>query len=55
MYRSYKYSQHRSIIWSVWPNGGVFVYELSGCGFESRCCHLDYVYVNVWLTDTCIV
>ena len=21
-------------------NGWVFVYELSGCGFESRCCHL---------------
>ena len=28
-----------SIIWSVWPNGWVFVYELSGCGFESCCCH----------------
>ena len=26
--------------WSVWLNGWVFVYELSGCGFESRCCHL---------------
>ena len=23
----------------VWPNGWVFVYELSGCGFES-CCSL---------------
>ena len=21
----------------VWLNGYVFVYELSGCGFESRC------------------
>ena len=21
-------------------NGWVFVYELSGCGFESRCCHV---------------
>ena len=21
-------------------NGWEFVYELSGCGFESRCCHL---------------
>ena len=20
-------------------NGGVFIYELSSCGFESRCCH----------------
>ena len=23
----------------VWLNGGVFIYELSSCGFESRCCH----------------
>ena len=22
-----------------WLNGWVFVYELSGCGFESSCCH----------------
>ena len=25
----------------VWLNGWVFVYELSGCGFESRCVHYD--------------
>ena len=31
-----KVSQHSSIIWSVWLNGWVFVYELSGCGFESH-------------------
>ena len=24
-----------------WLNGWVFVYELSGCGFEFRCCHLS--------------
>ena len=24
-------------IWSVWPNRWVFVYELSGSGFESSC------------------
>ena len=24
----------------VWLNGWVFVYELSGSGFESYCCHL---------------
>ena len=29
--------------WPVWPNGWVFVYELSGSGFES-CSHL-----NRWL------
>ena len=26
----------------VWLNGCVFVYELSGCGFKSRCCRLIY-------------
>ena len=40
MHRTDKYSQHSSITWSVWLNGGVFVYELSGCGFESSCTHL---------------
>ena len=30
---------------SVWLNGRVFVYELSGCGFESRCCYLNIVYI----------
>ena len=24
--------------------GWVFVYELSGCGFKSRCCHLNFRY-----------
>ena len=28
-----------STTWPVWLNGWVFVYELSGCGFESRCSH----------------
>ena len=28
--------------WPVWINGWVFVYELSGCGCESRCSHLRY-------------
>ena len=27
---------------SVWPNGRVFVYELSGSGLESSCCHLNF-------------
>ena len=30
--------------WPVWLNGWVFVYELSGCGFESCCCHLNFRY-----------
>ena len=32
--------QHSSIIWPVWLNGWVFIYELSGCGLESSCGHL---------------
>ena len=39
MHRIDKYSQHSSIIWPVWLNGRVFVYELSVCGLESRCTH----------------
>ena len=39
-----KYSQHSSIIWPVWLIGWVFLYELSGCGFESCCCHLNFRY-----------
>ena len=27
-----------------WLNGWVFVYELSGCGFESSCSHLTFRY-----------
>ena len=37
-----KYSQHSSIIWPVWLNCWIFVYELCGCGFESRCSHLNF-------------
>ena len=28
-------------IWPVWLNGWVSVYELNGCQFESRSCHLN--------------
>ena len=28
--------------WPVWLNGWVF-YELSGCGFESSCSHMNYL------------
>ena len=34
-------SHHNSILWPVWLNGWVFVYKLSGCGFES-CCGQSY-------------
>ena len=35
MHHADKYSQHNLIIWPVWLNGWVFVYELRNCGFES--------------------
>ena len=38
------HSQQSSIIWPVWLNGWLFVYELSGCGFESSCSHLNLTY-----------
>ena len=41
------YSQHSSMIWSVWPNGWVFVYELSRWRFESRCSHLNFRYPDI--------
>ena len=28
----------------VWLNGWIFVYKLNGCGFEPRCCHLNFRY-----------
>ena len=34
-----KYSQHSSIILPVWLSGWVFVYKLSGVGFESSGSH----------------
>ena len=42
-----KYWQQSSTIWPVWPVSiiwTVFFYELSGYGFESRCCHLNFRY-----------
>ena len=40
--RTDKYSEHTSFIWSFWPNGWVFVYELKSSWFESRFCHLNF-------------
>ena len=31
-----------NITFLVWPNGWVFVYELSGFGFESSCSHINF-------------
>ena len=44
MHRTDKYPQHSWIIWPVSLNCWVFVYELSGCGFESSCSHLNFRY-----------
>ena len=44
MHRTCKFSQLSSIIWSLWLNYCLFIYELGGCGFESRCCHLKFRY-----------
>ena len=30
--------------WSAWLNGWMFIYELSGSGFESSCSHLNFRY-----------
>ena len=46
MHRTDKYSQHSSVIWSVWLNDWVFGYEVSGWGFESSCSHL---HCSSWL------
>ena len=42
MHRTDKFSQHSSIIWPVWINKWVFVYNLSGCGFKSRCYNISF-------------
>ena len=47
VHRTDKYSQHSSINWSVWLNSWVFVYKLSDCKFEFRCCHLKKLLVCV--------
>ena len=37
-----KYSQFSSIIWAVWPNSWLFIYELSVCWSESSCNNLNF-------------
>ena len=39
-----KYLQHSSIIWPVWLNVWVLVYEIIGCGFKSCWSHLNFRY-----------
>ena len=42
IYRADNYSGHNSVIWSVWPNCWVLIYELSGSGFKFSCSHLNF-------------
>ena len=42
MHRGDKYWQQSSIIRPVGVNDWVFVYEIIGCGFKSRCSHLNF-------------
>ena len=42
MHSADNYSKHSWIIWPVWLNGLVFVYEQSGYGFKSSCSHLNF-------------
>ena len=43
MDRKDKYSEHSSIIWPIWTNGWVFIYELSDPGFKSNCSHITQI------------
>ena len=51
MHRTDNYSQQSSMIWPVWLNDWVFVYELSGCGFYSSYSHLNLRYPPVSSKD----
>ena len=42
IHRTDKYSKQRPIIWPVWLNGWVFVYQLSGCRFGSSWSELNF-------------
>ena len=44
MHHTDKFSQNSSILQPVWLNDCVFVYKLSGCGFESCYSHLNFRY-----------
>ena len=54
MHRTDEYSQHSSIIWPGWLSDWVFVYELSGCGLESHCGHLNAFNVSADIADNFI-
>ena len=51
MYRTDKYSYHSSVIWPVWLNGWLFIYKLSGYGFEFSCSHLTSDFAPILSKD----
>ena len=46
---------HLAKIRPVWLNGWVFVYELSGCEFESHCCQLRLQKLFNQLTNLIVI
>ena len=46
MHRAEEYSQHSS-------NGWLLVYELKGCGCESRCSHLQWLFRSFFYLKHC--
>ena len=52
MHHTHKYSQHCSITWPVWLNDWVFIYELSGCEFESHCSQLKIIFLFMLVLNT---
>ena len=42
IHHTYKYSEHSSIIWSLWPNDLVFVYKIIDYGFQSTCSPFNF-------------
>ena len=39
----------------VWPNGWVFIYQISGSGFESSCSHLSPLYLYYLLNSESVL
>ena len=51
MHRKDKNTQQKSIVWTVWLNGCVFVYDLRGCGSALKKEFLDiYVIIKYGFT-----
>ena len=55
MHRTDKFSQYSSIIWPVWLNDWVLVYELSGCGFNSHYSHSILSSLRFWEKESFIL